>query len=154
MLNKKTKTMKKVIQSVVIVLFLFGVSIQLSAKSSCVSKNKDVAALECLEEMLGGAYLTFAGKFGGEINQEELESNTELGIEGCAHGSKIYAFNLEIRSGGKLKKVKGESYRLTKEVLKSLRDLKVGDTFEFKEIKAHLPGGGKIDAIGRVFTIV
>ena len=146
--------MKKVIQSVVIVLFLIGASNQLSAKSNCKTENNNVTALECMEDAVGGAYLTFAGKFGGEINQEELKSTTELGIEGCAHGSKIYAFNLEIRSGGEVKKVKGESYKLTKEVLKTFRELKVGDTFEFNEIKAHLPTGGKIDAIGRTFTVV
>ena len=146
--------MKKVIQLIVIVLFISGINSQLLANGSCTVDNNSSASYDCSVAVVGGAYLTFAGKFGGEISQEELASTTELGIEGCARGSRIYAFNLEIKSGGKVKKVKGESYKLTHEVLKTLSELKAGDTFEFKEIKAHLPTGGKIDAIGRVFTVV
>ena len=107
-------------------------------------------------EIAGGAYATFGGKFGGDITSKDLMFNSEVGVAGCAAGSLIYTFNLHVNfeSEGKSDVFKGTSNSLTTDMLKSLRSLKQGDTFELKNIKAHLPSGSEIDVIGRIFTVV
>ena len=105
-------------------------------------------------EISGGAYDTFAGKFGGDITRKDLMFNSEVGVAGCAAGSLIYKFSLHVNSDGKSKVFKGTSHVLTDEMLKSMRSLKQGGTFEFKDIKAHLPSGSDIDVLGRTFIVV
>ncbi len=105
-------------------------------------------------EIAGGAYATFAGKFGGDITSKDLMFNSEVGVAGCAAGSLIYKFSLHVNSDGKSKVFKGTSHVLTDEMLKSMRSLKQGGTFEFKDIKAHLPSGSDIDVLGRTFIVV
>lgn len=107
-------------------------------------------------ETMGGAYATFAGKFGGDITKKELMHNTEVGVAGCTAGSLIYTFSLHVNveSEGKSDVFKGTSHELTTDMLKSLRSLKHGDSFEFKRIKAQLPEGSKIDVLGRIFIVV
>lgn len=105
-------------------------------------------------EDFGGAYATFAGKFGGELNSKELRSTTELGIAGCAAGSAFTKFTLVINKEGKRTKLRGTSGKLTKEMVKGIRTLEKGDTFEFIDMQAKLPTGGKIDVMGKTFTIV
>jgi len=105
-------------------------------------------------EFMGGAYATFAGKFGGDITQKELILNSEVGVAGCAVGSLIYKFSLHVSSDNKTRVFKGTSHLLTRDMLKSLRSLKQGDTFEFKGIKGHLPSGSEIEVLGRIFTVV
>ncbi|MCH8231530.1 MAG: hypothetical protein IIB82_02615 [Bacteroidetes bacterium] len=105
-------------------------------------------------EIAGGAYATFGGKFGGDITSKDLMFNSEVGVAGCAAGSLIYKFSLHVNSDGKSKVFKGTSHVLTDEMLKSMRSLKQGGTFEFKDIKAHLPSGSDIDVLGRTFIVV
>lgn len=116
--------------------------------------SKSTADVPCNLDGPGGAYVTLADKFGGEISTKELKTVRELGIAGCAKGSKVYAFILEIKSKGKMKRYTGDSNSLSKEILYNLGILTKGDTFIFIEIKANLPTGGKIDALGRTFTVV
>lgn len=112
------------------------------------------ADITCNSDVLGGAYVTLADKFGGEITTKELKTVKELGIAGCAKGSKVYAFILEIKSKGNTKRFTGDSNSLSKEILYNLGTLTKGDSFIFTKIKANLPTGGKIDALGRTFTVV
>lgn len=105
-------------------------------------------------EIAGGAYATFGGKFGGDITSKDLMFNSEVGVAGCAAGSLIYKFSLHVNSDGKSKVFKGTSHVLTDEMLKSMRLLKQGGPFEFKDLKANLPSGSDIDVIGRIFTVV
>ncbi len=147
--------MKNGFKSLATFLFLVGVVGQVQSKAINIPCEADnTASLDCVANLPGGAYLTFAGKFGGEINKSELSSTTELGIAGCAVGSKIYDFSLKINFGGETVSFKGDTYVLSKEILKNLRELTPVDTFEFTEIKAYLPSGSKIDALGRIFTII
>jgi len=103
---------------------------------------------------VGGAYATFAGKFGGELNRHELESTTEIGIAGCAAGSIILKFTIIINKDDTNIEFDGTSNKLTPEMLKQIRDLKKGDTFVFKNMRAQLPTGGKVDVVGKRFTVV
>lgn len=102
----------------------------------------------------GGAYLTYAGKFGGELTSQELKENSTLGIEGCAKGSKILKYTLEVTTHGKTQLVRSESDALSKDALKLLRSLEKGDAFIFKNMKAKLPTGGTVDVMGRKFVVV
>ena len=144
--------MKSAISFSASLLFLIGMINQSPASIICAT-NGNINTIS-VEEVLGGAYLTYADKFGGEISNEELRTTTELGIAGCAVGSKIYAFNLVVKANGKTRRFVRKSYVLSKEILKSLQSLKPGDTFKFTEIRVTLPSGSKIDALGRTFTIV
>lgn len=131
-------------------LFLF---ISAYASGNGLTNNRDG---ESDIEIAGGAYATFAGKFGGDITRKDLMLNSEVGVAGCAAGSLIYTFSLHINfeSEGKSDVFKGTSHLLTTDMLKNLRSLRQGDTFEFKDLRAHLPSGSEIDVIGRIFTIV
>lgn len=102
----------------------------------------------------GGAYLTFAGKFGGELTKQELKENSTLGIEGCAKGSEILKYTLEITSKGKTQLIQADNNQLSTTTIKLLRALDKGDSFIFKNMKAKLPTGGTVDVIGREFVVV
>ena len=101
-------------------------------------------------EKRGGAYLTLAGKFGGNISQAELEAECKLGIEGCAKGSKIFKYSLYIQD----KVYKGSSHSLSDEALAHLKKLEKGDEFHFESIRAKLPEGRNVDVLARKFTVV
>ncbi len=105
-------------------------------------------------DVLGGAYVTFAGKFGGEVTREDLRAYSSIGIAGCAAGSRILQFKLHVKANGKETIFDGQSQILTDDMLKSLRALTKGDTFFFTDMRAKLPAGGKVDVIGRIFTVV
>lgn len=137
-------------KSVAVLFVLTGVMNFAMAKSERSKINVE----KCIINIAGGAYATFAGKFGGEISHNELIKNSKVGVAGCAEGSLIFKFNLTINSKDKSKEFSGTSHKLTDDMLKSLRLLKKGDSFEFKKIRAQLPTGGKIDVVGRIFTIV
>ena len=102
----------------------------------------------------GGAYLTIADKFGGDISKEEIEENYQLGVEGCAKGSKITKYTIHIKSSGKTVTIKEDSNKLNSKILLHLKGLKKGDSFVFKNVKAKLPSGSDIDVVSRTFTIV
>ena len=104
---------------------------------------------------LGGAYLTFNDKFGGEIPQQELTTCQEVKIVGCAAGSKILQINLHIHTNGKTITHKSDSGKLTPEMLKDLQTLSKGDSFEFKKVKARMPNKlWTIDVATRKFMVV
>ena len=106
------------------------------------------------EDFFGGAYLVFAGKFGGELSKKDIAGTKILGVDGCAKGSVIYQFDLKITKKGKTTTFHGKSNHLTKEMHAQLMQLSAGDEFIFKNIKARLPKEGTVDVWARKFTIV
>lgn len=107
------------------------------------------------EMAFGGAYIIFAGKFGGEITKKEIEEHTAVSVDGCAVGSRIFKFTLDVTRGGKMTSLEGGSSVLTKEMLASLRSLSKGDEFEFRKSKAYLPNGKDVvDVQGKKFVVV
>ncbi|HMR44563.1 MAG TPA: hypothetical protein PKC40_12050 [Saprospiraceae bacterium] len=103
----------------------------------------------------GGAYLVFAGKFGGDITRKEIESNTEVKVEGCAKGSRIFQFTLSITKNGRTTTLTNKSNLLTDEMNAQLKSLSKGDSFEFQQTKAYLPNGKDVvDVHGRKFVVV
>jgi hypothetical protein len=108
-----------------------------------------------MEEVLGGAYLVFAGKNGGQITRSELRGQKELGVDGCAKGSRIFSFSLEISRDGKTQKMTASSNVLSNDMITALGKLESGDSFEFKSMKAYLPNGKDVvDVQGRKFEVV
>ncbi len=104
---------------------------------------------------VGGAYVVFAGKYGGEVTQKDLEGQTTLGVDGCARGSRIFQFTLHVTHGGKTSTYTANSNVLTSEMTAKLRSLSIGDRFEFKKMKAYLPNGKDVvDVHGKEFVIV
>ena len=103
---------------------------------------------------VGGAYLTFAGKFGGELSKEDLQKHKEINVRGCANGSRIFQFTLNITRDGKTKVYTGKSHQLSAEMLTQIKSLSSGDMFHFEDIKAHLPSGGEVDVHARKFVVV
>lgn len=114
--------------------------------------NADFTALEAAP--VGGAYLIFAGKFGGEITPQEIQGQTSLGVDGCAKGSRIFQYTLEVTKNGKMSSYQASSNELTKEMISQLRSLSARDEFEFKKIKAYLPNGKDVvDVRGNAFIV-
>lgn len=113
------------------------------------STNADFIKLK-----LGGAYCTIADKFGGETTLKELQNIKQIGIAGCAQGSKIYSFALEITKNGRVSTFNGSSHKLTQQILNNLKSLKSGDSFVFRKMKAHLPNGENVDVMGKPFVVV
>lgn len=102
----------------------------------------------------GGAYVVFAGKFGGEITKQEMEGQTSLGVDGCARGSRIFQFTLEVKKSGRTSTYSAKSNNLSNEMTSALRSLSVGDEFEFKNMKAYLSNGKDVvDVHGKAFKI-
>ncbi len=103
----------------------------------------------------GGAYLKFAGKFGGEITRKEIAEHQKLTVDGCATGSRIYQFTLDITKGGKLTTMQAESHVLSADMLAKLKSLSPGDFFEFRKTKAYLPNGKDVvDVHAKKFVVV
>lgn len=103
----------------------------------------------------GGAYLVFAGRSGGNIKMSELRGQTELSVEGCARGSKIFSFSLEINDGGRMQTLSATSNKLTSVMISALNRLEPGDSFVFKSMKAQLPNGKDVvDVYGEKFVVV
>ncbi len=94
-----------------------------------------------VERIYGGAYLLFAGKFGGEISRKEIAGHSEVRVDGCAKGSQIFQFTLHITKGGNTVALKSKSNVLTADMIAKLKSLSKGDYFEFRNTKAHLPNG-------------
>lgn len=116
------------------------------------SPNEMIPTTE--SEMIGGAYLTFADKFGGTVTHKDLNRTNEIGVAGCAKGSKIFQFKLKVTKNGKTTSYVGTSPKLTKKMLVKLRSLSKGDEFIFKKVKAYLPDGeSEVDVWGKVFTV-
>jgi len=102
----------------------------------------------------GGAYLYFAGKYGGEIKKKDLAGQKELKVEGCAKGSRIISYTLEVNKRGTKSSLSGRSNVLSDEMVSKLQSLEAGDTFEFREMKATMPNGKDIvDVHGQKFVV-
>jgi hypothetical protein len=107
------------------------------------------------EVPFGGAYIMFAGKFGGEITRKEIARHHDLKVDGCATGSRIFTFTLDVTKDGKTTSLETESNVLTKEMVSHLTSLMPGDEFEFRNTKAFLPNGKDVvDVQGRKFVVV
>ena len=103
----------------------------------------------------GGAWVLFAGKLGGEITRPEIEGETELKVEGCARGSRVFDFTLSITKNGKTNVLTTNSNLLTAEMRAQLKSLAKGDAFEFRKTKAFLPNGKDVvDVRGGKFMVV
>ena len=103
----------------------------------------------------GGVYLVFAGKYGGEITKQEMDSQTELKVEGCHKGAWISGFTLLITKNGQTSTLMGNSYVLTADMRSKLKSLAKGDQFEFRNAKAHLPNSKDVvDVRGSKFVVV
>lgn len=135
-------------------LFLATAAVLLACSFTETTRlGADFAAIEAVP--VGGAYLVFAGKYGGEITPQEMQGQTSLGVDGCARGSRIFQFTLEVKKNGKASSYSANSNLLTKEMIAHLRSLSAKDEFEFKKIKAYLPNGKDVvDVHGKKFTVV
>lgn len=140
------KNLKTIVSLVTILVLTFLMPITLNS-SNLTLKMESI-------EKVGGAYLTIADKFGGEISKKEIENNKTLGVEGCAKGSKITKYTIHIKSTGKTLTVKSDSNELNSKILTFIKGLKKGDTIIFKNVKAKLPTGELVDVHCRKFSIV
>lgn len=140
--------MKKLFLAVATIL-LTGFSFQTTEAHISLDSKPAIDA-----ELFGGAYLVFAGKFGGKLTQKDVAETKTLQVEGCAKGSVIFTFDLKVTKNGKTKTYHGDSDRLSQEMHTQLKQLSVGDEFIFKNIKAKLPTKGTVDVWAKKFTIV
>ena len=139
------KSIKKSLNVISLVLFTLGL----------FSFTSSYEIISTVPETPGGAYLTFAEKFGGDVTIKDLKGANEIGVAGCAKGSRIFQFNLKITKNGKKISYKGTSPVLTKEMLTTLRSLSNGDEFIFEKAKAYLPDGkSEVDVWGKKFRVV
>ena len=119
--------------------------------SETTDRNETISS----ETAIGGAFLVFAGKHGGNISKSELRGQTELKVDGCAKGSKIFAFTLEVNHKGKVSKLQAKSNVLTTDMVTALNGLNAGDSFEFTSTKAYLPNGkDEVDVHSQKFVVV
>ncbi len=106
-------------------------------------------------EPYGGAYVVFAGKFGGAITRQEIASHSDVQVEGCARGSRIFQFTLRITKNGTTTTFKNTSNRLTDQMIARLKSLSKGDSFDFQQTKAYLPNSRDVvDVHGKKFIVV
>ena len=137
------------------ILLMLMLVIGISTSPMMASVNGHLAKGIRKEAPVGGAFLVFAGKNGGNIKMSELQGKTELAVEGCAKGSEIFSFVLDINSGGKTRTYKASSNVLSNEMVAALKGLHAGDSFEFKSIKANLPNDKEVvDVHGYRYVIV
>lgn len=120
-----------------------------------VSMSSFVVAPNSETKLPGGAYLTIAGKFGGEINKKDVLKTKELAVDGCAVGSKIFTYSIDINKGGEISTFKAEANTFSKEIILKMKELNTGDSFEFRKVKAYLPNGTDvIDVHTKKFVVV
>jgi hypothetical protein len=131
-------------------IFLFAIALPIiPAYGNLDTRNTDLNNVP-----IGGAYVVFAGKTGGEIKKSELMGQTEVRVDGCAKGYRIMTYTLEITSGKSKSTYQSNSNQLTKEMQSKLQSLAKGDTFEFKLMKAHQEEKHIVDVHGGKFTVV
>lgn len=123
---------------------------------SCLLLPSFSSANEPANTTVGGAYLVFAQKMGGKVTPKALKSACELGVAGCAKGSRVFSFKLTITHEGKRTTYEvNSSNELSAEMKSSLARLRAGDSFQFKQIKAYLPNGrDKVDVFAKRFEVV
>ncbi len=137
-------------------IVLFGLIAALFLVAFTTNKGeKNNIAVENEALKIGGAYLTFAGEFGGEITLKKISATNKLGVAGCAAGSLITKFTLKIkRQHQRVATFKGTSHLLNKQLISVLKELKTGDTFEFSKVSAKLPTGSSVDVVCRTFRVI
>ena len=153
MVNQNFIVMKSFLKSlffIVLALLFTGVAI---SGMETVSQKDHVPVMLPADEF-GGAYATFAGKYGGDITVEEIKKFKTLEVSGCAAGSRVFVFSLKVTKDGRHSSYSNESSELTEEMLNKLTSLTKGDVFKFHRIKAHLPNGKDVvDVHGKEFVI-
>ncbi len=143
--------MKKIIRNLSVAVAALMLTCSFTAAPT--SFNATITSFE--ETPIGGAYLVFAGKRGGEVSTTDFKNQKELAVDGCAKGSKIFQFTLHITAGGKTTTMRTNSNKLTDDMVGKLEKLNRGDEFEFKNMKAYLPNGKDVvDVHGWKYTIV
>ena len=137
-------------------IVLFGLIASLFLVAFTTTKDKkNNTSIQNEVLKIGGAYLTFAGEFGGEITLEKMSATNQLGVAGCAAGSLITKFTLKVkRKNKRTQTITGTSHLLNKRIKSILKELKVGDSFEFNKVRAKLPTGGSVDVVCRNFTVI
>ena len=137
-------------------IVLFGLIASLFLVAFTTNKNEqNNTNLQSETIKVGGAYLTFAGEFGGEISLKEMSTTTRIGVAGCASGSLITKFTIKVkRKNKRMLTYKGTSHLLNKQLKSVLKELEVGDSFEFSKVRARLPTGGSVAVICRKFKVV
>lgn len=137
-------------------IVLFGLIASLLLVSFTTNKEEKNNTLPQLEAIkIGGAYLTFAGEFGGDITLKKMSATNQLGVAGCAAGSLITKFTLKVkRKNKRTQTITGTSHQFNKHIKTVLEELKIGDSFEFSRVRAKLPSGGSVDVICRSFTVI
>ena len=145
--------MKKDIRNLIALFIFFALGFSANISSANVAPiNHNTLSMD---ELVGGAYLTFAGKFGGDVTRKDLSSHDAVEVSGCAKGSKIFQFTLYVTKKGKTTSFQTKSSNLTSEMVSHLKTLSPGDEFEFKRIKANLPkGDGVVDVHSKKFYVV
>ncbi|MBK9014651.1 MAG: hypothetical protein IPM82_11530 [Saprospiraceae bacterium] len=106
---------------------------------------------------VGGIYVVFAGKFGGNVSKKEIASQRELKVEGCdiANAARIFQYTLVTTKNGKTSSLQSKSNALTQEMITQLKSLAPGDEFEFKQIKAYLSNGKDVvDVHAKKYVVV
>ena len=104
---------------------------------------------------LGGAWVLFAGKTGGELTRQQISTQNELFVDGCDKGAQITGFTLHFTKSGKTSTLSSRSNTLTYEMRYMLKSLAKGDQFEFKNTKALLSNGrDMVDVRGSKFVVV
>lgn len=140
------------------VKYLFCLTAMLFLGSSFVNRAMSDAALlqnENTSVPYGGAFVLFAGKFGGEITKKEIENQTEIVVDGCARGARIFEVTLSITKGGQISTLTATSNVLTAEMRTKLKELQKGDVFEFQRTKAYLNvSNNVVNVRGEKFKVV
>jgi hypothetical protein len=137
-------------------IVLLGLFASLFLVAFTTNKTKEINTVTKKETVkIGGAYLTFAGEFGGDITLKKMNATNQLGVAGCASGSLITKFTLKVkRKNKRVQTISGTSHQLNKHIKSILEELEVGDTFQFSKVKAKLPNGRSVDVICRNFTVI
>lgn len=144
-------------KNVVCLSSLFVIGLLLCSFSGNRATPMPFAETEAVVEFpdFGGAYLVFAGKFGGDVTKKQVMAQTKLGVDGCAKGSRIFTYTLKVTHAGKTSSYSCASNVLSADMIAALKGLKTGDTFSFKNIKAYLPNGKDVvDVHSKAFTVV
>lgn len=137
------------------IVFVFtSLALTLLMSNNIYSSNLGLKSNIALNKnIVGGAYLTIAGKFGGNITKEEIKDHYFLGVDGCAKGSKITNYTILIKIKGETITLKEDSNKLIGQIHTLLKGLKKGESFTFKNVKAKLPSGNSVDVVSKTFTI-
>lgn len=103
----------------------------------------------------GGAWVLFAGKYGGEINKQEIAAQTCITVGGCSKDWRVTTFTLVVTQSGKTNSYTTDSATLTAEMSTQLNSLKNGDAFEFQQTKAYIKEGKYlVDVRDAKFTVI